>query len=401
MEVAFFTESFRPNLDGVAHEVGGLAEALGRLGHRVRVYAPHPVVGARPEREHDGNVEVIRVRSLPVPRYPQYRWALFPFSQLRGDHLGNVDVVHLHTPGIMGGTGFLTARHFDKPLVGTFHTDVWAMRESFVTGPLVGLFFRSAKWFTLGVYWRCDVTTAPTDAARRALLDRATKPFRRPIDVIPNGIEVDRFRPGISTPDWRERCGFPNAPLITYLGRLTEDKGVHRFLDGLADLPEDPRFCAIVAGVGPEDRRVIERIHSDPRLARRVRYVGGVAEAEKAALLSQSDIYVLPSTSDTSSVSLLEAMACGAAPLVTTVGGPAEMVEEGVTGRRFDPRAPGALRAGLSALLADPDGRRQISRQAVETVRATASIDSTARRFISLYEVLLSERTRGSTGDPG
>ena len=397
MEIAFFSETYLPTPDGVAHEVSSLARELDRQGHRVRVYTTHPVVGAPSDRTVVDGIPVVRVRSLPVPLYAQYRWALFPFPQLRGGHFQQeVDVVHLHTPGVLGGTGFLAARHFRKPLVGTFHTNVKEMRASFPADPLVGLFFRAAWWWTLGTYWRCDVTTAPTEAARRTLVESARKPFARDVQVVPNGIEVERFRPGLTRPDWRERCGLPGGPLVTYLGRLTVDKGVHRFLDALSALPGTAEFSGIIAGSGPEEPAVLERLRSDDRLRGRVRYVGPVSEEEKPSLLSQTDLFVLPSTSDTSSVALLEAMASGAACVVSTVGGPGELVSDGVSARTFDPRVAPSLPGVLEELVTDVAQRRRLASAGVEHVRTTASIEETARRFISLYELVVAERRRGA-----
>ncbi len=394
MEIAFFTESYRPNLDGVAMETAALARALHRAGHRVRVYAPTSAPGAPPAPQGPDDPPVLRSRSVPMWRYPDYRWAVFPFpGPLRAEFGREVDLVHLHTPAMMGGVGFMAARRFHQPIVGTFHTNVWEMADSFGPSPFVGMFFRAAEVWTLGTYWRCDATTAPSEAARDALLRRARKPFRRPIQVIPNGIEVERFRPGIDRPDWRARCGLPDAPLVTYLGRLTVDKGVHRFLDAVAALSPRRPISAVVAGVGPEEASVRARITSDPALANVARYVGPVAEEEKPSLLSQSDVFVLPSTSDTSSVSLLEAMSSGAACLATTLGGPRDLVQEGRTGRCFDPRTPGELAGRLTELLDDPPGRRGLGAAARSWVVENASIDRAARRFISLYELVLSERT--------
>jgi 1,2-diacylglycerol 3-alpha-glucosyltransferase len=380
--------------------VSALAGALTRLGHHVRVYAPNPVIGAAPTHAIVDGVPVLRVRSLPVPLYQEYRWALWPFPALRGERIAeDVDVIHLHTPGIMGSAAFLSARRWHKPLVGTFHTNVWEMRHSFPTTLPVRLFFRAAWWYTLGTYTRCDVVTAPTAPARDALVRSSRKPFDRPVEVVPNGIEVDRFRPGIDRPDWRARCGLPNAPLATYLGRLTQDKGVHRFLDAVASLSDRADVSAIIGGVGPEEPEVRRRIAEDPRLTSHVRYVGPVAEEEKAALLAQSDLFVLPSTSDTSSVALLEAMACGAAPVVSDVGGPSAIVRDGETGRLVPVLTEGALAQAMAGLLDDGAERRRLAAAARAWVVASASIDATARGVISPYEVLLSERRHRATGD--
>ncbi len=305
MEVAFFTDSYPPVRDGVAAVTGGLARTLSRLGHTVRVYAPNFKPGP-PSEEIRNGVTIRRVRTVPVPLYGQYRWPIWPFGLLRSDRgVKDADVIHLHTPGLLGTMAFLASRRFRRPLVGTFHTNIREMQESVPAKFLVPTFFRVAAWYNLGTYWRCDVATAPSEAARDSLLYGAKKPFHHPVEVIPNGIDVERFRPDTPVPDWRARCGLPSAPLVTYLGRLTVDKGVHRFLDAVETAIPHTDLVAIVGGLGPEEGRVRERLAADPQLAARVRYVGPVAETEKAALLSQSDLFVLPSTSDTSSVALL------------------------------------------------------------------------------------------------
>jgi len=394
MDVVFYTDSYVPMRDGVSSVTHGLAREMTRLGHRVRVFAPHMVSGAPTEEVVVDGIPTTRIRSVPMPLYPQYRWPVFPAGLLREVRGGrDADVLHLHSPGPIGSAGFLAARRYRRPLVGTFHTNVREMRESVPQKLLVPFFFRVAWWYNLGTYFRCDVTTAPSAAARDALRGSSRKPFRHPTLVVPNGIDVGRFHPGMAVPDWRARCGLSSAPLVSYLGRLTHDKGVHRFLDAVASASAHTDLVAIVGGAGPEEAAVRTRIATEPALASRVRYVGPVAEEEKPALLSQSDLFVLPSTSDTSSVALLEAMACGTMVVAPASGGAAEVVQDGVTGRRVPVLADGALAGALVDLLDHPEERRRIGAQAAEEVRRHASLEMMARRFISLYELLVDERS--------
>jgi 1,2-diacylglycerol 3-alpha-glucosyltransferase len=393
MEVVFFTDSYPPMRDGVAAVTEGLARTLARLGNTVRVYAPNPVPGPSREETHD-RVTVRRVRTVPAPLYPQYRWPLWPYGLIRSARgVKDADVVHLHTPGPLGSMAFLTSRRFGRPLVGTFHTNIREMQESVPSKFLVPTFFRIAWWYNLGTYWRCDVATAPSTAARDALEASAKKPFHHPVEVVPNGIDVELFHPDTRVPDWRARCGLPSAPLVTYLGRLTVDKGVHRFLDAVETAILRTDLVAIIGGQGPEEARVRERLASDPSLASRVRYVGPVVETEKAALLSQSDLFVLPSTSDTSSVALLEAMACGTPVIAPSSGGAAEIVEEGLTGWKVPVTEPGALAAALERILDHNETRRKAGVLAAQFVRETASLEMMARRFISLYRLVEQERS--------
>jgi glycosyltransferase involved in cell wall biosynthesis len=402
MEIAFFTDSYDPMRDGVASVTGGLARTVARLGHTVRVFAPDTTTGVRSHDEFQDGVHVRRIRSVPVPLYSQYRWPVFPFSLIRGARgVGDADVVHLHTPGPIGSMGFLCARRFRRPLVGTFHTNIREMRQSVPHKLLVPLFFRVAWWYNLGTYYRCDVATAPTASARDTLEGSASKPFRRPVEVVPNGIDVGTFRPGCRVPDWRARCGLPSVPLLTYLGRLTVDKGVHRFLDAVAAVTRNEEIVAIVGGTGPEEAAVRERIARDPALTSRVRYVGPVAEPEKAALLGQSDLFVLPSTSDTSSVALLEAMACGAAVVAPAYGGAAEVVQDGITGRRVDVLDPERFAGALTYLIRETEERRRIAAEGARWARTSASLESMARRFISLYRMVEEERSARGDRSPG
>lgn len=391
MEIAYFTDSYPPMRDGVAHVASDLARTVAAAGHGVTVYAPRwrPNEPGLPEETVDG-VRVRRLRSLPVPLYGQYRWPLFPFRVARRA-ARNVDLVHLHTPGLLGTTAFLAARHDRRPLIGTFHTNLDAMRESVPQKFLVPLFFRVAWWYNLGTYYRCTRTTVPSEAARATLLAGSRKPFRGPVEVIPNGIDVHRFRPGARVPDWRERCGLANDPLVTFLGRLTSDKGVLRFLDAFAQAAASSRVVGIVGGAGPEAEAVRARIASEPRLRERLRYVGPVAEEEKAALLGQTDVFVLPSTSDTSSVALLEAMACGTTVVAPSVGGAAEVVQDGRTGRVADPRSATELGRLVAELADDPGARHRLGEAAASWVREERSLEVMAQRFISLYRSVLEE----------
>ena len=280
MEIAYFSDSYPPMRDGVAQVTSGLARTVAAQGHTVRVYAPRTARGPSARVAMVDGVEVHRLRSLPVPLYGEYRWPVFPFRVV-GDAAKHADVVHLHTPGLLGTTGFLSARHAHRPLVGTFHTNLDAMRESVPPKLLVPLFFRVAWWWNLGTYYRCDLATAPSEAARATLVESASKPFRHAVEVVPNGIDVGRFRPGAEVPDWRARCGLSSAPLVTYLGRLTSDKGVHRFLDAFAHAAGQTNVGGIVGGSGPEEAAVRARLAEDPVLASRCRYVGPVAEGRR------------------------------------------------------------------------------------------------------------------------
>ena len=391
LRFAFYTVTFLPVHEGVGHVLDDLARALVLQGHAVTIHTAS--VPGRPLREELlGGATVVRYRSFPLPYYPQYRVAPFPLFRLLlspRDH--DVDVAHVHTPFSVGSAGFFAARARGVPIVGTFHTNFRGMQGSFPRNLATRIFFRLGSFYQDGLYWRCDRTTVGTPEAGRALVAAWDKPPRSAIMTVPLGVDVRRFRPGIKDPSWPQRLGARGAPLVTYLGRLTRDKGVHELLDALAGLPRTQPFLGVLGGTGVEEAALRRRVEREPGLRDRVRLVGPVEEEEKPALLAQSRIIVLPSRADTSSISTLEAMACGATCIVTDRGGPRTLVQEGRTGLLVDPERPEAIRSAVARVLADPAMADRLGVGAREYALAEGSIDRTARAFLAIYRSLRPE----------
>jgi glycosyltransferase involved in cell wall biosynthesis len=384
MRVALFTDTYLPTHDGVGHMVDGLAHTLARRGHKVTIFTVS-IPGVPSEGTKSG-VRVVRSRSIPLPYYDQYRSAVMPwFKVTRAVENGGFDIAHIHTPAMMGFAGLLASRHWDVPALGTFHTNVKEMQKSLPRSWSVRAFFRLFWFWNAGVYARCSRVTAPTDSARALLLSSFRKKKMSPIEVVHNGIDTEIFHPGITTPDWPSRLECGDRPIVTYLGRLTLDKGIHTFLDSVALLPEGG-FRVVVAGEGIEKEKVLARLASEPVLGKMVRYVGSVTDAEKAALLSQSKLWVMPSTADTSSISALEALSSGAVCIAGNVGGPTEIISDGETGFLVDPHDAAGLARTISNALANPQRLTAMSRKARAIVVDHFSIESMTTRFLELYE---------------
>ncbi len=405
MRVVFFTDSFPPTLDGVARVTEPLARALVGRGVEVTVETVRLPGTPRSERTPEG-IEVRRRPSVPAPRYPEYRIGLVPYllpvapSPTRG-----AEVAHLHTPGLVGLGGYLSARREGVPTVGTYHTNLDAMLRATPHGPAIRRAYRAWGRFARALCLGSDAPTAPTQAAADDLI-RGSNPVEPPsVRIIGNGVETARFRPGLDHPDWRQRLALSDAPIVTYLGRLTRDKGLFTILDAVSSMPRRPKFELLIAGTGPLRPAVANRIGSDPRLVGRARFVGPVAESEKPALLAQTRLFLLPSVADTSSVAVLEAMASGATPIVTCRGGPAALVRPGRTGLVVDPEDPAKLAEAIEAALAHPDETEALGVRARSWVEQNASIDRTAEEFLRLYREVAagpkgararSRRARGS-----
>ncbi len=387
LRIAFFTDSFVPTHDGVANETDSVARALVGLGHEVTVFTVRTPGTLRNERREDG-VRVRRYVGVPAPGYPQYRIALFPWGAAFAAR-GRFDVVHVHTPGFVGLAGWLAGRGAKLPLLATYHTDLAELLRGAGRHRGSRAFFRAWGRFGVDLCRTAQLATAPTDAGAAALAPRPGARTSAPVWVVENGVEPERFRPGITAPDWGARLAPSRPPFVLFLGRLTRDKGVHRFLDAVDRLDLGPPWTALIGGDGPQRGAVENHIAARRGRISHLRYLGPVAESEKPALLAQSSIFVLPSLSDTSSVALLEAMAAGAVGVVTTRGGPGEIARRSGCGLVVDPEDAGAIAAAIQRLLRDPAEASDHARRGRAWVVEEASSVRTARGYLHGYRRIL------------
>ena len=382
MNVAFFTDSFEPTHDGVAQITSTLASVLTRQGHQVTVFTVRFPGLPRKQVRSDG-VRIRRFRSVAAPSYPQYRIALTPwYVPLSPSHF---DVVHIHTPGFLGLAGWFAARRWGVPSVGTYHTNLTDLLRGVGRTRPSRAFFRAWSRFSIDLCRHCDLATAPSEESRADLLSGVSTDHGKEPLLVPNGVNTERFRPGVQSPDWRERLGIGDTPIILFLGRLTRDKGVGRFLTAVERLDRGRPWFAVVAGEGPLRPLLEQRTRPEMGLFDRVRFVGPVLEEDKPALLAQSQVFVTPSLSDTSSVALLEAMAAGVPSVVSAFGGPGEIARRSSVGLIVDPRDPNQLAGAVTQVLDDPTRAGALSRLGREWAVEQASDERMAAGFVDCY----------------
>lgn len=203
------------------------------------------------------------------------------------------------------------------------------------------------------------------------------------IAVIPNGVDVEKYAPGPS--DFKTSIGAET--LIGYLGRVDPEKNVLALVRAFLDVDINEQDVMVVVGGGAERRRLQRRFGG-----RRVLFTGPILdEAERIRILRAMDIFVLPSAVEGLSLSLLEAMACGAACIATDVGGDGEALRG--AGIVLDPRElDGQLRLGLQTLLEFPGFRGDLARRARARAVESYSLSQNLDRLLAIYESLRDRR---------
>ena len=202
-------------------------------------------------------------------------------------------------------------------------------------------------------------------------------------EVIHNGVDVERFRSARSTGE--RRCA---DVVIGSVGRLAPVKNYPLLLRALAQLPTVPPSRLLFVGEGPE-RPSLEALAAELGLAGRVQFAGHREDVPQA--LREMDVFVLPSTSEGMSNTLLEAMAAGVATVASDAGGNGEIIVPEVSGLLFRSADVAGLAAQLGRLVGDPGLRARLAAAAATRVRLEFSIDAMLRRYEQLYRRVWSQ----------
>jgi len=378
VNIGFFTDSYLPRRSGVVRAVEAAARGLRARGHRVHVFAP-----AYPGHADD-DPDIYRFPSIAAPGHADFPLAV-PYSAvhlraIRGLHL---DLVHSHSPFLLGGLGVWVARTLKLPLVFTYHT-LYAEYAHYT--PIVGELTRPfIIAYTTAYCNRCDRVLVSVPSLTTVLRSYGV---RTPISVAPSvGIDPAEF---IRASPGGVRAWFripPDAPLLLFVGRLGREKGLPLLLDAMVGLPAN--VWLLVVGDGPE-RRDLEARAQGLGLAERVVFGGAQDHSHVVDAMVASDLFVFPSQTETLGLVVLEAMAAGRAVVAVRGGSIPEIVRDGETGRVVPPE-PAALRHAIADLLSDPEGRQTMGARA-RTAAAAYSQDRVIDQLLREYQELMAGR---------
>ena len=199
------------------------------------------------------------------------------------------------------------------------------------------------------------------------------------VTVIPNGVDIDKYSPGPT--DFKQ--SLEASALVGYLGRVDPEKNVDILVRAFQDVDASEDVKLVVVGSGSEKRR-LDRRYGSPRIV----FTGQVIdEAKRIAMLRAMDIFVLPSMVEGLSLSLLEAMACGVAPVATDVGSDGEALRgAGIVVDTKD--LDGQLRVALRTLIEFPDFRAELGHRARARAVERYSLSDNLDRLLAVYREL-------------
>ena len=394
MNILMVTNTYAPNVSGVARSVTMFSDAYRARGHRVLVVAPE--FDGAPERE----VDVVRVGALRNFAGSDYSVVIGPPLYLaRAVDAFVPDIVHSHGPFLLGTAAARLARTRRLPLVFTHHT-LYEQYTHYVPGDS-SLMKRIALHRGTRYANASDAVFAPSHSICELLRSRGVVV---PIYEVPTGVPLADFAEGDGA-GFRKRYRIPaGAVVVGYVGRLAEEKNLD-FLAGALTrfLAATPAAYALVVGDGPS-REPMAETFADAGLAGRVVFTGALRPPALIDAYHAMNVFAFASLTETQGLVLAEAMAAGVAVVAINAPGAREIVRDGVNGRLL----PKADAAGFHAALDWVVRRSDDAAQALHAVaRAGArdfSVDVVTERALAAYDEIIAQsakRVRSTARRPG
>ena len=312
--VAVVTETYPPEINGVAMTVRHMVDGLRLCGHRVQLIRP------RQSRDQDGipaaepGLEQFLQRGLPLPRYQGLQMGLPAGAELkRLWSMKRPDVVHLVTEGPLGWSALAAARKLNIPLSSSFHTNFHSYTEHYGVGWLHKPISAYLRYF----HNRTRLTLVPDDGLRREL---AAQGYCN-LSTLGRGVDTDLFNPARRSRLLRRSWGVSERDLVAiHVGRLAPEKNLDAVVAAFdAMRVRQPRAKLVWVGDGP--RREIMQARNPDHI-----FAGMRTGEELAAHYASADVFLFPSLTETFGNVTLEAMASGLAVVAYNYASAAEHI---------------------------------------------------------------------------
>lgn len=309
-----------------------------------------------------------------------------------------IDVIHAHSPCLVGIAAMRASRVFDLPFVYEMRA-LWedASVDHGVSRPN-GLRYRAARTLETWILRRADAVVCICDGLKREIVDRGVAPRR--VTVVPNAVDLESFtwlRHRDS--ELAARLGLGSKPAIGFIGSLYGYEGVDLLLKALAQLRSSwPELTLLLVGGGPEETR-LRTLAQELGLGDRVLTTGAVPHDQIARYYSLVDLLIYPRqrtrlTELVTPLKPLEAMAQGKLVLASDIGGHRELIRDGETGILFSPDDVGSIAATVDRMIEARSSWPAIVAAARRYVERERNWRQSAARYPGIYAAAIERHAR-------
>ncbi|THF73032.1 glycosyltransferase family 4 protein [Cohnella fermenti] len=358
LRIALFTDTYSPEVNGVAKTLERWTAYLRRQGIAVQVFAP-----SRPRGESAPQGAAERLASVPFFLYPELRLSV-PVSPAAERKLLDFrpTLIHVATPFGTGMTGRRLALKHDIPLIASHHTHFVRYLPYYNLQWMGRLLWRYLYWF----HRPCDRILVPSPS----VLEECSKKGWSGLDVWSRAIDTSVFHPGADRAAVLERAGIPADRFVALsAGRLAPEKQTEVAVEAVARFAERAGVepWLVLAGEGPADAELRALA---AKLGVRAVFLGSVAQAELQSWMASADAMLFPSPTETFGNVVLEAMACGLPVIGANAGAVPDTLKHRVSGLLCAPGQPDEFADALAELHGDKALRERLSHEALRTARS-------------------------------
>ncbi len=379
MKIAFFTDTYLPNADGVVTYIVNYRRMFEEMGHEVYVFAP----GTKRQKDENRDSKVHYFSSATFKPYPDYRIALFPFiSATNMIKEIKPDIVHSHGIATTGIAAFQAARKINVPAIASFHTMVSEVTHYITRKEDLQKLFESVAWKYLAWYYsNFDRVVVPSNFSRAILEKQGIKN----IVVKPAGLDLRNFHPKVEFEFVKKKYGI-GGPMVLFVGRLVVEKNLALLMDAAQKVVNKiPNVKFVIGGKGPA-----EQYYKDMAKAKGLSdifvFAGFVSNSELPALYRAADVFAFPSFFDTQGFVVIEAMATGTPVVVPKDSAPAEFVGDGENGYYFSDAQDFSEKIILAI-----ENKEKVSKNAVAAAKKY-DLKEGAKDMLEFYQSLLKNK---------
>jgi glycosyltransferase involved in cell wall biosynthesis len=357
------TDCFLPRWDGIARFINSLIPYLLNK-YEITIIAPDY-----------GNVELKNVKLIKFPirkiRFGDYSPAKSSFRIIKKEILKN-DIIFVQTTGSIGLNTIILAKLLKKPIISYVHSLDWELFSKSLPKfkSTIRLF---TKYYVKLLYNSVDLLIVPYLELKEILKKHGI--YKPEIVVTRLGIDLNEFKPSNDKEKSKKNIGIePNRFVIGYVGRLSHEKDIPTLIKAFKDLRREiPNISLLVIGNG------LKKIEEQLSTEKNVIFKG--KQNNVVPYFQAMDVYVLPSQTETTSLTTIEAMACAVPVIVTPIGYIKSYVIDKFNGLFFPVGNSLVLKLKLKQIIENHKLKQQISLNAVKTIKAKFNFKNTQKRI--------------------
>jgi glycosyltransferase involved in cell wall biosynthesis len=380
LRIAIVTETFPPEVNGVAMTLGRIVEGLLQRGHAVQVVRPRQSKEADSNSPRDGLDEVLS-KGVPLPAYGELRFGLPSKNRLTSLWTDKrPDIVHVVTEGPLGWSAVAAARKLHLPVTSSFHTNFQNYSQHYG----MGLLKSPIESYLRKLHNRTQATMVPT----RAMVQELQARGYNNVTLLSRGVATEQFSPRHRSAELRAQWGVQDSdPVVLLVGRLAKEKNVGLVVSGYRAIRARlPNVKLVFVGDGPL-RKALEEACPEAHFA-------GVRKgAELAAYYASADLFLFASVTETFGNVVPEAMASGLAVVSYDCAAAKELIVSGDNGFLVPTGDDIAFVNACVQLATDPRHILQYRSRAVTSV-ANRSWDSIYDSFVQTLRQVLENHGR-------